>query len=258
MNHLDPGVVLALRDGEDEFVHPDALAHLQTCVACRRALNDAREVAQEIAGAFESLDAPSQMEVRKEHVRRRVGEKPRAPRSGRGWRISTPARAAGLLLVFGSAASAAVPGWPLHRWLTGDSAAPVASGPAVASPPTATASVATTSDGEGGVRVSATGAPVVVEVTGMSGGGSVVVRWVDGADVSVLAPGESAFRSSRGSVSVAAPFGPVLVEIPRSARNVSVLFEDRLLFRWRDGASEVALTPDEIDAGEKVFITPDP
>lgn len=119
--------------------------------------------------------------------------------------FSTPAKAAGLLLVAAGAAAAAIPGSPLRNWVENFVATPAE---VTVAPAAVTAST--------GVRLPVHDGPLVVVLPQAMASERLTISVVDGDMVEVLADADTRFSTSRGRVELADVTGPVTVRIPKA------------------------------------------
>ena len=242
MTHLDEGQLLALRD-EPALAAEGALGHVETCAACRGALDGIRLQARAVAGALEALDAVAwDLEGARDRIRLRVAEHTgaaattafaavpvaslparRARRAA--WSLS---RAAGLILVTAAGLSA-LPGSPVRRWIE-----QAMSPAAVEQAPTAVEVepvVEPAAAEEAGIRLPLAGGPLSVVLRGASPGTEIRVTWVPGSEAAVLAPVGSRFTSGEGRMEALLVAGPVRIELPRGVVPVSLEVNGRIYLR---------------------------
>ncbi len=170
--------------------------------------------------------------------------------SGRGGRAAPPAhpsrsvpwaRAAILVLVFGGALAAGLPGSPVRAWLSRaletSPAQPDAAATAAAPEASPSADVRA---GEVGVRVSAQLRSVRVEMPALPAGAEVQVRLVDGGAAGVFGPTGTRFRTNDGRVEVLNPEQVVRVELPRELTEATITVGGQVYLRKIAGRIEVS------------------
>lgn len=212
--HLTEAMILSVRDGEP--VAEDALAHLDGCASCARALEEARARGGTIEDALAALtvraQAPDEAAAAERPPvgrmapggRRTAGAS--GPRAARG-DLRTPwwlGRAAVLLLI-AAGALAALPG-PFADWIPRIFSGP----PPPEAPPVPTAEL----PGQVGGRMAAPNGPVAVRLESVPAGTVVDVRRAAGRSVGVLAAAGSEFSYGDGEVHARIAAGPVTVELP--------------------------------------------
>ena len=214
MNHMDEGLLQAYVDGELPGEERTTVErHLGDCLTCRAELRELRSASEAFSAALGLLERPSP-EARKYAVM--------MPRSGRArgwWGRSMLPRAAVLVLGLGTAASAMVPGTPLHRWLrpTPEVATVQRAAPAAAEAPVAAATAAAPEAGisieplDGVVEVLLTAAPEL----------RIRASIAESPRAGVFATGAAAgarFDAAPGRIVVTgADAGELRIELPRSA-----------------------------------------
>jgi len=225
MTHLDPGTILAIRDGMP--VDSDHVEHLDGCDRCAATLAEVRAASVSIVAALDVLDVTVDAGVAKAAVRARLEERRDVPRATRriGWPL---ARAAGLLLVAAGALSA-MPGSPLRTWLAGGDPAP-------------TTVEAPQETPEAGVRTELFEGRIEVVISGMSAGSEIEVSWVEGTAVTVYAAPGSRFASAAGRLEAVVADGPVRIGLPSAAEEASIEVDGRMYLR-KIGADVDVLAP---------------
>lgn len=254
MTHLDEGQLLAVRDGESQH------EHLAECADCRESLGELRGRRDVVSGALASLDAPTDMEAARAHLRKRLTARaaetadavPLTPRPGRAfWSLS---RAAGLLLVTAAGLSA-LPGSPVRNWASRALAPEVPevgteAAPAPTPAPSSTEAEAT------GIRLAVPRGPLRVIVDGAEAGTVIRVQFVPGADAAVFAPAGSRFTSGEGRLEARVTTGTVRIEIPRGVVPVSLEVGGRIYLRSTDAGLDVPGPVTQQNASEIVFRIP--
>ena len=247
MSHLTERAIVELRDGT--LVVGDARAHLDECETCQTALAESQVRAVEIVSALTLLDEEFDVEAARNAVRARLlrGETPAKQRRDPSPRASfwTLGRAATFLLVTTGALSA-LPGSPLREFVSGrESVAPIPSAlaPAESAEPVS-------------MRMIVEDGAVNVELEQVPSGTSIEVRWLPVQAVTVLAAAGSSFTSAAGQVRAAITGGPVTIELPQSASDVSLAVNGRIYLRRSAGGDNVSGPVDEEDADRIRFIVP--
>lgn len=240
--HPDDGVLLALLDGELADERRSAVeAHVEGCDPCASRLDALTRASRRLAGALETLDVPPPDVEAAELVRagrRAPGPGDWSPEEG-SRRGAALLKAAALVLAFAGAAAAAVPGSPVHDWLSGLVRAAPEAGDA------APADRTSVPDREGvpGVAVQMEDGRVTVLVTRAPSGTSVTVRLTDGTEAGVWARG-GRYRTAPGRIEVVEPSpDEVLVEIPSGAVEARITVNGRTVWTREDG--ELRLRVDE-------------
>ena len=239
MNHLDEGTIVALRDGS--LVSGDASEHLHGCNRCRAALEESEQRADLVSVSLEALDEPFDLESAKRRARTHLDAAPeRRARSRGGLHLG---RAAAILLVAAGAVSA-LPGSPVRRWLE-----PAASDAGIAPPATAAAQEATS---EGGIVVNVPDGRMHVVLSGVEAGSELEVLWRDAATARVSAAAGSSFSFAEGRAEATVAPGPVRVELPRYAPNVSVEVDGRIYVRRSSEGGLEVLEPSEERSEDRI------
>lgn len=262
MTHAEYGTLLSYMDGELTETDVSALeSHLAACSGCREEFEDVRLLSDEASQALDLISAvPPVADARARFDARVAAE--RQPRHVLlPWQFATAGllKAAAVVLLLAGAASAAIPGSPVHWWavslfdrVSGGPApevvqpppvqAPTAPVPTTQEPMVATTPMILTPDA-GRIRVS---------VHTIDAAATVIVRVVDGEGQ--IRPATAArFRSGEGYVDVYDVSKSVLIEIPRNLPGATVEVDGRLLFR-KEGASVRAYEPATQDpSGDFVF-----
>ena len=262
MNHTNEGLLQAHLDGElDGDARLAVDAHLRECLACRGEMRELREMSRELSGALLLLEAPSAPEARAYTV---SFPKQRAPRVWTRGAGALP-RAAALVLLATGAASAMIPGWPLHDLLRGERD-PVEI--AVAPPPVATTTMSAPAEAERAPRAAAPEAGVSIEP--VDGAVMVVVRDADpqlrirallseSGRAGVYATGGASaarFETGPGRIEVVGTgTGDLRIEIPRDARSATVVVNGRD-YLVKEGDQLPLTGPAGERAGAEVSFTP--
>ena len=256
MSHLDEGQLLAVRD-EAGAPEQGALRHLDSCAACRDALDASRVQASAVAGALGALDAdPWDTEGARAKVRLRVSNHAAAAAGARSlperrprravWSLS---RAAGLLLLTAAGASA-LPGSPVRSWIERWVAPRAEEAVTPASAPAPEPAAAAVEAEEAGVRLPLSGGPLSVVLRGVSPESEIRVRWILANEAAVFAPVGSRFTSGEGRLEALVVPGAVRVELSRGAVPVSLEVNGRVLLRNTPAGLEVSgLVVERTDAG---------
>jgi hypothetical protein len=211
-----------------------------------------------VSGALASLDAPTDLEAARTHVRKRLTARAAenadavklTPRPRRAfWSLS---RAAGLLMVTAAGLSA-LPGSPVRNWASRVLApeAPEVGTEAAPTPaPSSTEAEAT------GIRLAVPRGPLRVIVGGAEVGTVIRVQWVPGADAAVFAPAGSRFTSGEGRLEARVTSGTVRIEIPRGVVPVSLEVGGRIYLRSTAAGLDVPGPVTQQSASEIVFRIP--
>jgi len=138
------------------------------------------------------------------------------------------ARAAILVLVFGGALAAGLPGSPVREWLTSSSSPTAALDPAAESP--APAALATDPE-EVGIRVAPNRGVLYVSVATLPEGGEVVVQLVEAEAAGVYGPNGTRFRTADGRVDVLNPDRVLRVELPRNVTDATITVGGQVYLR---------------------------
>mgnify|MGYP002778074870 CR=1 FL=1 len=244
--HLDEGVLYALLDDELSPVEEQrARAHIASCRECSASFQATGASSTLLSGGLRLLDVPRSA---KPFVT------PAAVAASPRWSGAALARAAALLLMIGGAASAAVPGSPLHSWLEDQRAGsePGMATTTVAAPEPAP--LAVTPAAEAGAGVAPEQGVLRISVSGAQPGLSVRVVLTDTPRGGVYALGADSsvrFETAPGALAVAdAGMTPLRIEVPRSASDVSVTINGRR-YITKDG--EELLLENGTRGGEVTF-----
>jgi len=232
--HFEAGTIQALMHGElPPAEQAEAVRHQTMCEPCRTAVERARREDTWVRGRLAVLDRtpPAVADV--------MPRVQRAPHRAR-W-----SRAATLLVLLGGAGLAwAMPAVrdPVRAWLGGAArGAPAAVADLPPAPQVATSAASAGS----GVSV-APGARFTVSISVTGGAGTLFVRVVEAADVSVRASGSNvSLESQDDALLVRNPGGDgdYFVEIPRAAPRVEVRVNDTRLVLVERGAVMPAGAP---------------
>jgi hypothetical protein len=244
MMHLTEGVLQAYLD--DELAGAERVeveAHVAACSACSVELAELERASSVLAAALGSLPEPGVVLLEtRAGVARRSREAVARPAAGFGWALG---RAALLVLGLAAAASAAIPGSPVRRWIVEFFEAPPTLPPAVepvvveppaAEPPPPAPRVAaevSVAPAEGEVRV------VLGELSRES---HVRLRLTDEERASVLAygaAGAARFTTGPGRIDVRGPVaadGELLVLLPRGAARAALVVNGRTYLEKVDEA----------------------
>jgi hypothetical protein len=247
MNHLSKTEIVELRDGAP--VVADARAHVDECERCQRALVESETRAVDIASALTDLDERFDVESARDSVRARLAIRTTAARPRRDAIIPSPfwtlGKAATFLLLATGALSA-LPGSPLREFISGRESgapAPSALAPAVSVEPV-------------GMRMLVEDGSVVVELEQVPSGTSIEIQWLSGPAVTVRAAPGSSFASAEGLLRATITGGPVMIELPESASEVSLSVNGRMYMQRSPGGESVSGPVDERDANRIRFIVP--
>jgi anti-sigma factor RsiW len=269
MRHEEEGTLLAYLDGE--LVGDTAggvEAHLTACDACRESAERLRGERTQVRAALESVpvDAGAAALRVRERLRARHPElaapvatprvaprvtparstPPRRQPAGTPvrWRLRTRLLQAAVLVLFVSGGAAAlVPGSPLRRWLEGGAVASPESAPLRIDAPAPLA----TQSAQVSLGATAVGGRLRVAVE-LPAGTDLRVVFVDGERATVTADAATRFRSAEGVLEAEVPGGPVRVELPRGAEDVSLTVGGELYVRVRNG--EVQSTVPAADSSD--------
>lgn len=227
MSHMDEGALLTLADGELEGEpRREAELHLAGCEVCRAEMERLEAAASELSGALALLPpVPDEAgELRLRQIRRRAA----ATRTPSGW--SAFPRAAVLVLGFAAAASAAIPGTPVNRWVRA-AVEPEAPAAVVSEPVLVEARPTAPEDAEAGVSVLPERGSVQVELRGASPELRVRAQLSNDPRAGVVATGEAAgarFSTSPGRIQVDGVGGGELrIALPRNATSATVVVNGR-------------------------------
>ena len=247
MNHLSERAIVELRDGVP--VVADARAHVDECETCRGALAESETRAVDIASALTHLDERFDVESAREAVRARLTIRATAagPRHDSSMPTSfwTLGKAATFLLLATGALSA-LPGSPLREFISGRESrapAPSALAPTVSVEPV-------------GMRMLVEDGPVVVELEQVPSGTSIEIQWLSGPAVTVRAARGSSFASAEGLLRATITGGPVTIELPESASEVSLSVNGRTYMQRSSGSESVSGPVDKRGADRIRFIVP--
>ncbi len=239
MNHLREADIVTLRDGEDATL--GITEHADDCDRCRSDLDDARERSRSIESALRLLDEPVDLERARIEIRRRLDARVESGhaerfRPTRRWGRGHLRRAAALLLVTAGAASA-LPGGPLHRWLTSREAQEA---PHEAEQATVRAAPEATPAG-----ITAAVPPEGLRVTIDAPGGLERLRvvWGPAGTARLEAPEGSRFTYAAGRIEAAIAAGDaVRLVLPREGAPIEVEVGGRTVLS-RDGNDVVVTAP---------------
>ena len=262
MTHLDEGRLLALRD-DPEAATGDDVRHLESCAACRTALEAARVRAGSVAAALSTLEADAgDVERARLAVRlRAAGHGAEAAGS-----VSLPARAArrafwsfsraaGILLVTAAGLSA-LPGSPVRTWIEGLLRPAPEEARTTAAEPAAEAPVPEAPPEEAGVRLPLDGGSLAVVLREAAPGTEIRVTWIPGREAALFAPVGSRFTSGEGRLEATLAPGPVRVEIHRGAAPLSLEVDGSVLLRSTPEGLEVRGDVLERSANGITFVVP--
>jgi hypothetical protein len=232
MKHLDEGALQALLDGElpaaDSRV---AEAHLAACPACTRELGELRAIRQLLGRVLPAADVSPPVAAAQMGLRSR---RARARRWGSDTRQAL-LRAAGLVALLAGAASAAVPGTPVHRWLLEGTSK---SEPTVRAPAAPVVRPDATPAPASGVSIFPEEGEVRVILHGPARGLRVRTRLVEGGRAEVAATGAAVgarFRTGPGRIEVtSAGPGEVSIVLPAEATAAVVEVDGRTVMA-KDG-----------------------
>ncbi len=223
MYHPDSGTVQAFLDGEVPEADREAMtAHIDGCTPCSQALAEQREAGTAVARALSSTDVVLSVEGVRSSIRQRANAQNRA-RTAIPW-----ARAAVLVLLFGGAASAAIPGSPLRSLVDSLFSGDPTTAPALVSE---TATDDSAISPSAGVGVSAAAGSVRIVLSEVAPGAEVEVTFVDGVMASVTAGENATFSTAPGVVEVSRAGAPIRVEIPRGVEGATVEVDGALFLR---------------------------
>jgi len=245
MKHLDDGTLLALVDEDTSDVQrADAMRHLETCEECSLRSALLAEERRLVSAALAELDVEPPLAS----ARRALSARARAGASAsRPWWRTGLAKAAGLVLAFAAAGSAAIPGSPVRSWLGLETGAEVAT----EDNPSATApTVEAPAPEEVGVRLAAAAdGSLTVSITGLVPGAQVRVLLVDEEASGVFAAEGARFQTSAGRVEAVVPGSYVRIELSRTLAVAAVEVDGALYLRKTGERLELAgPLPDTADA----------
>ena len=189
----------------------------------------------DLANALELLDeeptsgtAPAWIAALTGRGARAAGGKKRQS-AGRPGAQSVPlARAAILVLVFGGALAASLPGSPVREWVSGalGSSTLLEPQPVDPGPNDLIASAE-----EVGIRVAPNRGVLRVDVAALPAGGEVVVQLVNAEAAGVFGPNGTRFRTADGRVEVLNPHQALRVELPRSTTDATITVGGQVYLR---------------------------
>ncbi len=234
MGHPEEGLIRAFLDGEAGSRSSTVEAHLRSCSECAGRVREQEETLAILAEGLSLADVPPALEGPSV----RLLETPRVQSSRHGIghllrRNLTKAAAVAVLLSAGAAA--ALPGSPIHQWLTGLGGA----APEEISPVPETSSTEDLAEGTAaGREVEEVGTSVPVKAGGMTirigkmaDRAELRVLLVQGDQASIFAGKGTRFRSEESVMEAWQAPGSVTVEIPMSAEVVEVLVDGTLFLR---------------------------
>ena len=248
MHHPDSGTLQAFLDDEATDSDREAVtAHMKGCASCSRALAEQREAGEVTARALPSLDTVPLGEGVRSSIRRQADSRRRV-------RPTIPwARAAILVLLFGGAASAAIPGSPLRSLVESMFGGDPATSPALVAEPALDESGASPT---AGVGVAAADGNVRIVLSQVAPGAEVEVAFVDGVMASVAAGESATFSTAPGVVEVSGAGTPIRVEIPRSVESATVEVDGALFLRKVGARIELAGPTEDSTAAAILFRVP--
>lgn len=268
MTHPSEGTLQAFLDQElPGAERSEIAAHLLACAPCRGELDRLRADSELLSAALRHIDIAPALGRAEAEIRRR--HSPSIPRVQIGPKVGVGVqarralvRAAVLILFAAAAASAAIPGSPVLRWIRSilPGSHPAAHAPAprpappaapqAAQPPTGSAAGVSVAPEEGRVRIVLRDAAPGVQVH---------VRLVDEPRAVVEATGLASgarFASSPGMIEmIGGGTGAVRIEVPRAARHAVVEVDGKPYF-FKDGDDVRVFTPVDSAGGEVVFRLP--
>lgn len=233
MSHLDDGTLQAFLDDELPVrERSEAAEHLLGCEECRGVRDELVRAHAVVTEALSLLDTAAPSRAAPVRGRRRFGG-------------GSLAKAAGLTLLLAAAASAAVPGSPVHEWIV----RAVESGPEEAPNPVAEAPSPAPEPVPVGVSMIPTG--VVEVVVTRSPGTTLRLVETDGASVGVSALGaeqDPVFRTGPGRIEVRdAVGGEVVVELPRSLAAARLVVDGQVFARKEAGELQLSVPGESVD-----------
>lgn len=261
MTHLDEGQLRTLLDGElFEGDGAAAREHLAECEACQSHQAELVAASALVGAAIGRLDSAVVPAGAKAAVMARVGEggasispppmpeespdigpaKPTASR--RGTERFAFARAAMLVLFFGTVVATALPASPVRGWLVGGwnqvvaILAPIQDEPAVAAAVSAAPQVPETA----GVRLEVLGGELEVLLQDIPAGTELSVFFVDGFQAGAFAAEPARFRTAEGLIEVAGGSGVIRIDVPRSVEVASIRVNGRMYIRKTGEELDVA------------------
>jgi anti-sigma factor RsiW len=248
MNHEEDGRLMAYLDGELSATDAGALeAHLGSCADCKESASRLRAESGRVREALPELDVDATGATRRvrERLAQHAREIPAVAPSRTPLRTSHPARrpswirrsrvlqAALFVLFVAGGASAVVPGSPLHRWLMGGGPEtdPTASTPALMRAP---AAESTAEQPQQSLSAQPAGGRLRVSLQ-LPAGTELSVVFVDGERATVHANADTNFLTADGLLQARVVSGPVRVELPRGAADVSLEVGSEPYLRMQNG-----------------------
>lgn len=243
MAHIEEGVLQAYLDDE-VGARAEIEAHVRTCGTCSAELDRLRSASSLFANAMHSVDvqapavaAPSAI-TSIAPIRPAFAAAPVAQHE-RPW-LSVPlARAAMLLLGFAAAASATIPGSPVRAWISDalrTAGVLEQEQPAARVVPETPASAGAVDQGDGAAALSIepVNGRIRIILTSVSASANVRVRMVEADRALVQASGDAAkarFVTGPGRIEmIGVGSGDVVIEMPNSVRDASVVADGKVLF----------------------------
>lgn len=264
MTHAPEGTLVAYLDDEVTAAERAEIeGHLAACDACAAELRVLAGFSDTFGSAVATLDVPAPVA----HAHREfVANREAAPGRTRVLQlrrmgVRSLAKAASLALVLAGAASAAIPGSPVRRWVAGawdrvtalfDGGQEVAEVPVT---PPAPPVVGPEEVPAFGAAIPPSNGSVRIVLSDLEPGARVRVRVVD-EDVAWLRSAGTEGRLSRNPGRLeAAGFGDVTIDIPRSVVSARVELDGRVLF-LKSGDSVQAVAPAETTGTDEFLFTP--
>ena len=230
MSHTNDGFLQAYLDDELEVDDLRAVeSHLGGCRLCRGELRELRAAAEDFSGALLLLDRPAAVAAPRAHPI----DVARPSRAWRGGRSVLP-RAAALVFLVAGAATAMIPGSPLHDLLRPDprpAEVAATSEPAAATAPAPEPQVLREAAPEAGVSIDPVDGPLSVVLREVGSGLRIRALLTESRRLGVFASGDAAsarFDTSTGRIEVVGlGSGDLRIEIPESAPSATVTIDGR-------------------------------
>lgn len=246
MIHQTEGTLQAVIDDElGSRERARVESHLAECETCAETLRTRRAASAELSAALEVLDRPAPVEAARRSV---MARRPR-----RRFGLGSLPRAAILVLGFGAAASAAVPGSPVRDW----AATLLDREPAVREAPAPETPAAEPVDAAGaGVAIMPRDGDVVVSVGRPSQSTRVRILLVEEGAVAVSAERsvDARFETGTGRIGVSGSGpGTITIELPPLPGRTEVRVGDEPYLVRNGERTRVLVTPAERTESEVVY-----
>lgn len=243
MMHLDEGLVLALRDGEE--VSQGDRSHVEMCAVCSSRVEEVSARAAMIRDMLEDEWPAVDLDAAKAAVRARLDQS--RTRSRLPFIASSVRRAAAILLVAAGAVSALQV--PLVRsWLSetfGESGAP---GPGAGSAPRQAEELQS-------VGIAARPG-LVIALSGLDAGHRVALVFEIRDEVEVSAAEGTRFVIADARIDASNVVGPIVIRVPAGAPALTITANGRIMFTGTDAEYDVDSSGVQADGGW-IFRAPD-